>query len=96
MAFNARGLAPIGPLNNNELPTLWMYATADAAATVDTAGYFPVGYGIKLGDIIQRVTYDAFPNPTSVSTAGTHLVNSVSATSIDVADTLAITVTDTD
>lgn len=96
MAFNARGLALIGPMNNNELPNMWMYASADAAATVDTAGYFPVGYGLKLGDLIYRVTYDAFPAYTSVSTAGLHVVTGASATQIDVTDATALGGTDTD
>lgn len=95
MAFNAEYLAPLlagGP----NLPTIWVYRTADAAATVDSAGYFSVGYGLKLGDVILRMTFDSLTAPTSVSASGFHIVNSVTATAIDVADVLALTATDTD
>ena len=63
---------------------------------MDSAGYFSVGYGLKLGDVIMRMTVDSLSAPTSVSASGFHIVNSVSATAIDVADVLALTATDTD
>lgn len=95
MAFDARYLTCVGQIGN-EMPNLWLYKTTDAAAAVDSAGYFPVGYGIKLGDVIMRVTVDSLTAPTAASAAGFHIVNSVSATAIDVADALALTTTDTD
>lgn len=95
MAFNADYLTCLTGISNDK-PNMWLYKTTDSAATVDTAGYFSVGYGINLGDIIVRVTVDSLTAPTAASTAGFHLVNSVSSTAIDVADVLALTTTDTD
>ncbi len=77
--------------------TLWCYDTADAAATVDSASYF-TGEGsehIRLGDIILRRTFDSISAPTSITTAGFHIVSAAGA-AIDLSDVLAITVTDTD
>lgn len=95
MAFNARYLTCVNDISY-EKPNIWTYKTTDDAATVDSAGYFPVGYGIKLGDMVYRVTVDSLTAPTSVTTAGLHLVRAVSATSVDVADTLALTLINTD
>ena len=97
MAFNADYLTCLNDIGSTK-PNIWLYKTADAAATVDTAGYFPVGYGLKVGDIIYRVTVDdvALDNAAAVSTAGWHVVLSVSSTAVDVSDTTALTLTDTD
>jgi hypothetical protein len=80
-------------------PNHFSYRTADAAATVDTAGYFnEVGALLSQGDVIHRVTIDGSGVP---QTYGQHLVNSVvqaatGAWTVDVADATAGTVTDTD
>lgn len=106
MAFALTGLAPIGG-NSRRAPagsggtgigafTLWAYRTEDAAATVDSAGYFNNARSLlTAGDIILRVTVNSSG---VVQTAGFHIVNSVPAvgTDVDVADALALTVTDTD
>lgn len=94
MAFNKQYLAPIA-VAGPDLPTVWMYKTTDPAATVDTASYFDVGLGLKLGDLIFRVTVDSLSAPTT-ATGGLHQVVNVSATAVDVADALALTATDTD
>lgn len=57
MAFNKDGLFLIG--NGNGYGTLsrnmWMYVTTDAIATVNTAAYFPDGYGLKEDDGMRVV-----------------------------------------
>lgn len=96
MAYAAAGLMKIADLPYGR--NLWAYFTTDAVATVDTAAYF-TGDAIKLmriGDIILRVTTDALPAITSVSTAGFHIVSAADGTTVDVNDTTAISVTDTD
>lgn len=75
--------------------TLWMYRTEDAAAAVDTAGYFNAARSLlKAGDVILRLTVNSSGVP---QTWGFHGVNDVPATgNVDTTDTLALTVTDTD
>lgn len=74
--------------------TIWSYRTEDAAAAVDTAGYFNAVAGLmRAGDLIYRVTINSSGVP---QTAGFHLVNSVAAGVVDIADVLALTLTDTD
>lgn len=95
MAFDAAGLnAAGGQSKAGNAPQLWTYTTTDSAATVDTSGYFnAIASILKVGDIIFRVTTSSG----SVSTAGMHVVMSVSAAGVvDVADTTALTVTNTD
>lgn len=105
MAFDSTYLYPVGGNpKRGKVPTMWMYMTADAAATVDTAGYFDNGSttntGMRnvmmIGDVIIRMTVDSVTAPTSVSASGFHVVVSNSSGIIDVADTLAFTATDTD
>jgi len=75
-------------------PTIWTYRTQDAAATVDTVGYFNGAADLlRNGDLIYRATIDANG---VVQTAGFHTVNSIAAGVVDVTDTLALTMTDTD
>ena len=95
MAFDAAGLNAAGAQSKaGNAPQLWTYTTTDSAATVDTSGYFnSIASILKVGDIIFRVTTSSG----SVSTAGMHVVMSVSAAGVvDVADTTALTVTNTD
>lgn len=95
MAFSATGFQAVGGQGKaGNAPQVFSYTTTDAAATVDTSGYFnSVASLLKVGDIIMRVTTSSG----SVSTAGMHVVMSVSAAGVvDVADALALTVTNTD
>lgn len=95
MAFSSTGFQPIGGQSKaGNSPQIWSYTTTDAAATVDTSGYFnSVASLLKVGDIIFRVTTSG----SSVSTAGQHVVMSISAAGVvDVSDTTALTVTNTD
>jgi hypothetical protein len=73
---------------------MWSYTTDEAAADVDTSGYFnSVASLLRVGDLIYRVTLSSG----SVSTAGWHVVMSISAAGVvNVSDTTALTVTNTD
>lgn len=93
MAFSATGLVPVGGQSKaGNAPQIWAYLCDDSATTVDTEGYFnSVASLLKVGDLIYRVTTSAG----AVSTAGWHVVLSISAAGVvDVSDTTALTVTD--
>ena len=95
MAFAIANFNPIGGQSKAvAAPQMWSYTTTDTAATIDTSGYFnAVASLVKVGDLIYRVTTSG----SSVSTAGLHVVMSISAAGVvDVADTTAMTVTNTD
>jgi len=95
MAFNPDYFGPIGPQSNLR-PNMWSYKTADVANDVDTAGYFPVGYGIKIGDLVYRITVTNIGlSNEALANAGWHVVKDVSKTQIDITDNTALTVTDT-
>ena len=96
MAFVDKYMTCIGDIGTTK-PNIWVYKTDDAAATVDTSGYFPVGYGLKIGDLIYRVTVTNLGLSTeALSTAGWHVVVTASSSAVDVSDTTALTVTNTD
>lgn len=95
MPFVADNFQPLGGQSKaGNAPQMWSYTTTDAAADVDTSGYFnAVSSIVKVGDVILRVTTSSG----SVSTAGWHVVMSVSAAGVvNVSDTTALTVTNTD
>jgi hypothetical protein len=93
MAFESKNLAVLAYANGF---TLWHYQTADAAAGVDSAGYFNgAAQMLRVGDIIERTTFDD-GTFAAVSTYGRHIVLSNNGTTVDVSDTTAGTVTDTD
>lgn len=95
MPFVADNFVTVGgQMKAGNAPQIFSYQTTDAAAAVDSSGYFnAVASILKPGDIIFRTTFSG-GNP---STAGMHLVMSVSAAGVvDVADTTALTVTNTD
>lgn len=90
---------------------LWNYDTTDATGDVDTAGYITNAFtlGMKKGDLVIRTTWSALPTATSdlktaagtaptISSTGFHKVMGISPTTgaADLADVLAITVTNTD
>lgn len=109
MPFIRRNFAPLGGVSTPRVrgtgeaspgaPQMFTYATQDAAAVVDTAGYFnEVGALLVPGDTIRRTTIDGSGVP---QTAGDHLVMSVTQNAngtwaVNVADTTALTVTNTD
>lgn len=89
MAFNKDGLSN-GPSKAGDAPSMWMYKSADAIATVNTSGYFnSVASLVKVGDVIY--VYD-----TANNLAHWVYVNSNTGTVVDVTDGLAITSTDSD
>lgn len=100
MAFDGRYLKLLvsgGP----DHPNIWSYKTADAAATVDTANYFSsaLDQGMRIYDLILRTTVSNLgASNEAYSTQGFHVVNaaSVSAGTIDVADAVALSGSDTD
>lgn len=93
MPFSSTGLSLASGSKAGNSPQIWAYTTDDAAATVDTTGYFnSVASLMKVGDLIYRVTLSSG----SVSTAGWHVVLSNTGSVVDVSDTTALTVTDTD
>ena len=95
MAFSRDHFKKVGP-------HFFVYKTEDATGDVDAAGYFnSVGDLLMPGDVILRITntnLDA--SNEAASTAGFHLVNAVSLSAgsytVDVANTLALTTTDSD
>jgi hypothetical protein len=87
MAFNAAGLTRIGGASNADL---WFYTTADAIATVNTAGYFnDASNMLAVRDVI--IVADT-------NTPTTNLVSVLSNASgvVDVSDGTAIAETDSD
>lgn len=105
MAFILENFSPIGGNSRRgKAPQHFSYATLDAATDVDGAGYFNggVAYGgayhlLEPGDVIHRVTWaTAIGTGGTVSTYGTHLVNSKSAGVIDVTNETDLTETDSD
>ena len=95
MAFSSTAFQPLGgQAKAGNSPQMWAYTTTDAAADVDTSGYFnSVASLLKVGDLIYRVTTSSG----SVSTAGLHVVMSISAAGVvNVSDATALTVTNTD
>ena len=98
MAFDIKGLSKVADFGGKTGCALWKYDTLDTAADVDTADYFLTAIGqLRIGDLIIRTTWStAIGAGGTVSTMGFHFVNANTGTSIDVADALAITVTDTD
>lgn len=71
--------------------SVWGYVTNDAAATVDTAGYFNQAAGmLRVGDRIHlNADMDGTPS------FGTGVVISNDGAAVDIADVTALTATDT-
>jgi hypothetical protein len=87
MAYAASGLARIGGDSNG---SLWMYTSADAIATVNTAGYFNSAANmLAVRDLI--IVCD-----TNVPTTNFVNVLSNTGTVVDVSDGTAVVETDGD
>ena len=105
MAFVRDRLVKIGGTGGGYLGSafsLWAYKTDDAVGTVDGAQYF-LGAAdlLKVGDVIIRATVTNLgASNEAFSTGGFHVVNSSSISAgvdtIDVANVLALTTTDSD
>ena len=95
MAFSASEMVLMAIGNNHKL---YHYMTTDAAATVDTSGYFDnFADQLDIGDVVKVITVDSVSAPTSVSGASEHIVTSNSGTVVNVSDTLlASSFTDTE
>lgn len=106
MAFNKENLNPIGGQSRRgKAPMVWSYATEDALATVDGAGYFDNGSTtntgmrnvLKPGDIIHVVVVsDLTADPFTVSDAGTLIVLTNASGIIDTSNETAFSLTDSD
>ena len=72
---------------------IWFYRSVDATTLVRVAGYFTNGWdlGMRSGDLLINVDTDASPLAMQLL-----IVNSASASGVDVSDGLAVTATDTD
>jgi hypothetical protein len=98
MAFTLNTFSPIGGQSTRGGGNaIYSFKTVDAAATVDTTGYFNEIKGIlNVGDLIYRTTFTDATYAT-LSTAGFHTIASISAAGVvDTTDTTVLTVTDTD
>jgi hypothetical protein len=105
MAFTIANLQPVGgQAKRGVSPQIWSYATLDAHATVDGAGYFNLAtaYGgayhmMDIGDIVNVVVWaTAIGTGGTISTYGTHIIVDKSAGTIDAANVTVGTVTDSD
>lgn len=97
MAFIRTNFAPVGGQSSRgRAPQVFSYSTADATTVVDTSGYFNgVSDLLVVGDLIMRTSFTDGTFAT-VSSAGVHVVSSNASGVVDVNDTLAFTMTDTD
>ena len=87
MAYDAAGLHRIGGASG---AALWMYRTADAIATVNTAGYFNTAAAmLNIRDLI--IVQD-----TNVPTTNFVTVLSNNGSVVDVSDGTAVVETDSD
>lgn len=90
MAFSSTGWVTVCAAKAGNAPSMYLYKTADTQATVNTADYFlSLKDTLKVGDII--FVYDT-TTPSLVLT----YVNSVTSTSVDIADGTTVSATDTD
>tara|TARA_R110002126_G_scaffold146907_1_gene292897 strand:- start:1609 stop:1884 length:276 start_codon:yes stop_codon:yes gene_type:complete len=91
MAFSRTGWNPVGGQSKRGSGNaLWFYSSADAIATVNTAGYF--------NDVSDEVSIRDVIIVTDTATPTTNLVNVLSNASgvVDVSDGTAIVETDSD
>ncbi|MGE5545580.1 MAG: hypothetical protein ACM33T_01685 [Solirubrobacterales bacterium] len=89
MAYQSKDLSVLAYANGF---TLWHYTTADAAATVDTLGYFnPAADMLRAGDIII-----ANLDTAGAPKAGLFFVSQAAAGAVDVNDLTQIGATDSD
>lgn len=94
MPFAMAGFNTVSAGKSGAAPSVFSYRTQDAPAVVDTTGYFnEVRDLLQVGDFIMRASVDAGGN---LVTAGLHVVRLKTASTVDVTDTLALTVTNTD
>jgi hypothetical protein len=89
MAYLSKDLSVLAYANGF---TLWHYTTADAAAAVDTAGYFNAAADmLRAGDIIIANTETA-----ATPKGGLFFVSTAAAGSVDVNDMTQVGAADSD
>ena len=90
MAFSSAGWNVIGAAKKGNAPSMYTYTSADAIATVNTAGYFnDLSDALAVGDII-------FVHDSATPTLSIVMVASNASGVVDVTDGTAISMTDTD
>jgi len=90
MAFSSAGWNVIGAAKKGNAPSMYTYTSADAIATVNTAGYFnDLSDTLAVGDII-------FVHDSATPTLSIVMVASNASGVVDVTDGTAIAMTDTD
>jgi len=93
MPFEMIGFRPAAATAGTA-PRIHSYRTQDAHATVDNAGYFnDVRTVLEVGDLIYVLVVNASG---VVQTAGFHVVMTKTASSVDVSNVTALTVTNSD
>jgi len=90
MAFSSAGWNVIGAAKKGNAPSMYTYTSADAIATVNTAGYFnDLSNTLAVGDVI-------FVHDSATPTLSIVMVASNASGVVDVTDGTAISMTDTD
>ena len=90
MAFSSAGWNVIGAAKKGNAPSMYTYTSADAIATVNTAGYFnDLSDTVAVGDVI-------FVHDSATPTMSIVMVASNASGVVDVTDGTAIAMTDTD
>ena len=93
MPFEMIGFRPAAA-TTGIAPRIHTYRTQDAHTTVDNAGYFnDVRTVLEVGDLIYVLVVNASG---VVQTAGFHVVMTKTASSVDVSNVTALTVTNSD
>ncbi|MGB2046046.1 MAG: hypothetical protein ACPHUD_09970 [Porticoccaceae bacterium] len=90
MAYSNAGFNVIGAAKKGNAPSMYTYTSADAIATVNTAGYFnDLSDTLAVGDII-------FVHDSATPTMSIVMVASNASGVVDVTDGTAIAMTDSD
>ena len=90
MAFSSAGWNVIGAAKKGNAPSMYTYTSADAIATVNTAGYFnDLSDTLAVGDII-------FVHDSATPTMSIVMVASNASGVVDVTDGTTIAMTDSD
>ena len=90
MAYSSTGWNVIGAAKKGNAPSMYTYTSADAIATVNTAGYFnDLSDTLAVGDII-------FVHDSGTPTMSIVVVLSNASGVVDVSDGTAVSVADAD
>ena len=91
MAFSRTGINPIGGQSKKgTAPQMWTYTSADAIATVNSAGYFnDMTNELSVGDVI-------FVHDSNTPTMSIVMVASNASSVVDITDGTTVAMTDSD